>query len=282
MARREAHFDAVLRHLGATYYQTLQGQATPSDVARALEGVEREAAREGAASPGIEAPRRAAKTGRWRVRDIMVTDSLTVDRRTSGTALAKLMSEHHTSAVPVLTGERKVAGVVSEADLLRTQHRPGGAGRRGGRLFSRRGGASRPGSYTAGELMTAPAITIHPDAPLAGAARRMTVHNLTMLPVVDAGNELIGTVSRRDLLKVFLRTDDDIADEVSQVLTGLLLLDPDAVTVTAHDGLVTLAGQVGRADQVPIAVRLAGEVDGVLAVVDKLAVTPVAAAHRDG
>ena len=282
MTRQEAHFDAMLRHLGATYYQTLKGEASLSDVARALESVEREAAQERGTSAGAEPLRRTSRTGRWRVRDVMATDSLTVDRRTSGAALAKLMSEHHTNAVPVLTGGRKVAGVVSEADLLRIQHRRGGAGRRRGRLFTHRAGASRPGGYLAEELMTAPAITIHPDAPLAGAARRMTEHNLTMLPVVGASNELLGTVSRRDLLKVFLRTDDEIADEVRQVLTDVLLLDPDAVKVTAHDGLVTLAGQVERQDLAPIAVRLAGEVDGVMAVAGNLTVAPVTAAQQDG
>jgi len=40
MTRSQAHYDAMLRHLGAIYYQTIHGDATPSDVARALESVE--------------------------------------------------------------------------------------------------------------------------------------------------------------------------------------------------------------------------------------------------
>lgn len=274
MTRRETHYDALLRHLGATYYQTLQGQATPSDVARALDSLEREAPPPQGNGPAAQPHR----MGRWRVRDIMTTDAIWVDKRTSGTAVARLMSEHRINAVPVLTGAHRVAGVVSEADLLRTQHRR--ADRYRGWWLGR-SGAKRPGRQTAGQLMTAPAITIHPDSPLAGAALRMTEHNLTMLPVVDAQGELLGVVSRRDLLRVFLRPDSDVAAEVRQVLVDVLLVDPNAITVTAHDGLVTLSGQVERADLVATAGRLAGEVDGVLAVVDNLsaATVPSGRAH---
>lgn len=274
MTRREAHYDAMLRHLGATYYQTLQGQASPSDVARALDSVVREAARQRGSQPQAPPPR-AHRTGRWRVRDVMTTEVIAVDKRATGAMIARLLSEHHIVALPVLTGGRRVAGVVSEADLLRTQHRPGGRPR--GRLLGRRQVAGRPDNYTAAQLMTAPAITIHPDAPLGAAARRMTDHHLTLLPVVNASGELLGVVSRRDLLRVFLRPDEDIAAEVEQVLTDVLLIDPAAVTVTAHDGLVTLSGQVERDDLVAIAGRLAGEVDGVLAVVDNLSTPAVPA-----
>jgi len=38
--------------------------------------------------------------------------------------------------------------------------------------------------------MTAPAITIHPDAPLGAAARLMNGHNIRRLPVVDASGKL--------------------------------------------------------------------------------------------
>ncbi len=276
MTRREAHYDAMLRHLGATYYQTLKGNATPSDVVRALDSVEREEARQNGTGAAERKPRAGHKTGRWRVRDVMTTDTVTVDKRTTGITMARLMSEHHINALPVLTGGRRVAGVVSEADLLRTQQRPGG--RRG--LFGRRATYARPENYTAAQLMTSPAVTIHPDAPLAAAARRMTDNNFTLLPVVDVNGELIGVVSRRDLLRVFLRADEDIAAEVRQVLADVLLIDPAAVTASVHDGLVTLAGQVGQDEMVAIAGRLASDVDGVLSIVNNLTVA-VPAGQRD-
>jgi hypothetical protein len=40
MTRRDVHLDAMLRHLGAAYYESVHGQATVADVARALDSVE--------------------------------------------------------------------------------------------------------------------------------------------------------------------------------------------------------------------------------------------------
>jgi CBS domain-containing protein len=279
MSRRDDHFDAMLRHLGATYYQTLQGQATPADVAAALDSVERESAhRNGTAATShhrhAHSGHRPA-TGRWRVRDVMTTHVISADRRASGTAIARLLSEHHLNAVPVLTGGRKVVGVVSEADLLKGQQvSPGG-----GLLRRRRGGPPR--TQTAADLMSRPALTIHPDAPLGAAARRMLDHHLTLMPVVDAGGELIGVISRRDLLKVYLRPDADVAAEVASVLADVLFIDPAAVTVTADEGLVTLAGEVDPGLAAP-ALRLASGVDGVLAVLDKLTPRVVTADQPGG
>jgi CBS domain-containing protein len=274
MSRREDHFDAMLRHLGAAYYQTLKGKATPSDVATALDSVEQESARRQGAVGERGLARRHGHvpgTGRWRVRDVMTSDVIHADRRTTGTTIARLMSDHHINAVPVLTGGRKVAGVVSEADLLKRQRRAGGRGRTG----LRRGRGAAPKIWTAGDMMTSPAITIHPDAPLGAAARRMIDHHLTLLPVVDAADELIGVISRRDLLKVYLRPDEDIAAEVGDVLADVLFIDPSAVKVTAHEGLVTLTGQIERPGLSAVAIQLASGVDGVLAVVDKLAAPSV-------
>lgn len=266
MTRQEAHFDAMLKHLGAMYYHTLRGEATPADVAKALDTVEREAARrsESAAEPGTGRGH-GHRTGRWRVRDVMTTDVISVDKRAPSTQIARLLSEHHINAMPVLSGAGKVAGVVSEADLLRTQQRPGARARR----LGRRPREATPKDYTAAQLMTTPAITIHPDAPVGAAARRMTSNHLTLLPVVNADDELIGVVSRRDLLRVFLRPDADIVAEVRGVLADMLLVEPDEIEVAARDGIVTLTGEMAPA-QAALAVRLAEDVDGVLAVVDKL------------
>jgi osmotically-inducible protein OsmY len=80
-------------------------------------------------------------------------------------------------------------------------------------------------------------------------------------------------VSRCDLLSVFLRPDEDIAREVREMLTQILLADPASVTVGVHNGIVTLAGQPGSADQhdlIPVAVRLTWDIDGVVDVVNKL------------
>ena len=76
-------------------------------------------------------------------------------------------------------------------------------------------------NLTAGALMTSPAITIGPDATIPAAARLMNTHHVRRLPVVDEEGRLVGVVSRRDLLSVFLRPDDDIVRDARQVLDEL-------------------------------------------------------------
>jgi CBS-domain-containing membrane protein len=279
MSRREEHLDAMLRHLGATYYQTLYGHATAADVAKAVESVTAQEESDGtsrppasgsraagSATPAGESPR--PRTGRWRVRDVMMTEVVIAHKDDTYKQIASLMSEHKVGEIPVLGRDRLVAGVVSEADLIRKQerhYRRAGTGLRGRTRHERAQAEGR----SAAELMTAPAITIHPDAPIGAAARLMNGHHIKLLPVVDPAGKLIGVVTRSHLLSVFLRPDTEVADEVRAVLSNVLLDDADAVTVTAKDAAITLSGTLPP-DLIQAAVRLAGDVDGVVTVVNSL------------
>ena len=133
---------------------------------------------------------------------------------------------------------------------------------------------AKAGARTAAQLMTSPVITTHPDASLALAARLMNDRHIRRLPVLDASGTLIGIVSRRDLLRVFLRPDAEIGAEVHGALTGVLLEDLQSVTVQVRDGLVTLRGSLREPELIPAAVRLASDVDGVVAVADELTSGP--------
>ena len=271
MTRREEHIDAMLRHLGATYYQTVRGGATASDVARALESVEAEDGRR----DELAGARRSGKTGRWRVSDVMTTDVVTVDKAASYKEVARIMAGQKVNAVPVLTGNGRVAGIVSEADVLRKEERD--FGRRGTGLPRRtRRERAQADARVVTELMSTPVITIRPDAPVGAAARLMNGHRIRRLPVVDSSGKLIGIVSRRDLLSVFLRPDEEIAAEVHGVLTGILLAEPDGVVVKVREGVVTLAGTLAREDLIEVAKRLASGVDGVITVICKLTVASAA------
>ncbi|MFD6613607.1 CBS domain-containing protein, partial [Micromonospora chalcea] len=124
---------------------------------------------------------------------------------------------------------------------------------------------AKAGGLTAADVMTAPAVTVHPDATLAQAARIMAQRKVKRLPVVNAEGLLEGIVSRADLLKVFLRTDDDIADEVGQdVVAPLFRSLADNVRVEVSDGVVTLRGRVEDTSLVPVAARLVRAVEGVV------------------
>lgn len=280
--------DAMLRHLGAAYYESLHGRASAADVARARAAVEERLAGQPGA-PGQPA-RRAGRApagpdtahhhGRWHstVRDVMTTQVVTVDRITPFKDIARLLSSHKISAVPVLTMGRHVAGVVSEDDLLAAQEQQARKGKARKRPWARAKG-SRHLQLTAGELMTSPAVTINPDAPIPRAAALMHGRHVKRLPVVDPDGRLLGIVSRRDLLSVFLRPDEQIASEARELLSEILFADPASTSVQVHQGVVTLTGQPATADQhdlIPVAIRLIWDIDGVVDVVAKLEAPAVA------
>lgn len=206
----------------------------------------------------------------------MTTSVITVDRITPYKEIATLLTKNKISSVPVLILGRHVAGVVTEADLLAVQGSQDRAARlaAGGGLHLHlpRRHATHPG-LTAAELMTSPAITIHPDATLHAAARLMNSHHVKRLPVVNPDGTLIGIVSGRDLLSVFLRPDEEIAREARELLGEILLTDPEALKVRVHNGIVTLTGQPRTADAdelMPVAMKLIWDIDGVVDVVNKI------------
>ena len=124
----------------------------------------------------------------------------------------------------------------------------------------------------AADLMTAPAVTVAPDAPVVVAVKRIETERVKRLPVVDGDGRLVGIVSRRDLLRMHVRPDPVIRSEiVDDVLRRTLRIDPVAVQVDVAGGVVTLAGVVDRRSTADLAVRLAASVPGVVDVIDKLA-----------
>ena len=283
MNRRDAHLDAVLRHLGAAYYDSLHGKAAPADVARALDSVagqigENPMEQRPAAGPN-GSPADQKHHGRWhsRVQDVMTVSVVTVDRITPYKEIARRLAEHKVGGVPVLTMGRHVAGVVSEGDLLAARDGNPAAGRRWPGWPRRQ----RHHGTMAEDLMTSPAITIRPDATIAAAARLMNAHHVRFLPVVDSVGRLLGIVSRRDLLSVFLRPDAEIARQVSEIFTDLLPGGAAGIQVAVRNGVVTLTGQIelaAEADLIAIAVRLAWDVEGVVDVVDKVGAAAVGVA----
>ena len=93
--------------------------------------------------------------------------------------------------------------------------------------------------------------------------------------MVDEEGKLVGIISRRDLLSVFLRPDADLIHDARQVLAELPLIDPEQVIVTVRHGVVTLTGTIEaepgqNQDVVPLALRLIWDIDGVVDVVSKL------------
>lgn len=198
------------------------------------------------------------------VSDVMTHTVAAVGREATFKEMVQLMQEWKISALPVIEGEGRVVGVVSEADLLPKEEFRDDDPDRSTQL-RRLADLAKAGAVTAQELMTSPALTVRAGATLAEAARIMARAKVKRLPVVDAVGLLEGVVSRADLLKVFLRSDEEIAGEVRrEVVAHLFPLPHSNVRVDAHDGVVTLAGRVRDTSLVPVAARLVRAVEGVV------------------
>lgn len=201
-----------------------------------------------------------------KVQDVMTVEVYSVRENTSFKDIASVLAKRKVSALPVVTGDREVVGVVSEADLLPKQIRqPAGWL---ARSFRRRSKAS---GRVAGDIMTSPAVTIGADATLVEAARALTKHGIKRLPVVDRYGKLVGIVSRSDLLCTFVRTDEELHDEiVHEVFERALCTPVTQVTVETTKGVVTLTGELERKSMIPIAVSLTTQVPGIVDVIDHL------------
>ncbi|MFE4696243.1 CBS domain-containing protein [Streptomyces sp. NPDC056738] len=224
------------------------------------------------------------------VGQVMTSEVVEAHRRMSFKDVVRLLDRYGISGLPVVDDDDKVVGVISETDLLRPRPIRSGGGRvrrllppSPGRAlpWPRRPGPAVRRATTAGvgrvrattveQLMSTPAITVHPEQRVADAARVMERHRVERLPVVDEEDRLIGIATRRDLLRVFLRTDEEIRREVADAVLGRALsLPPHAVGVSVGDGVVTLEGRLEHRSEIPEAIRLTWRVDGVVGVMNSL------------
>ncbi|MBO0826045.1 MAG: CBS domain-containing protein, partial [Actinobacteria bacterium] len=188
-----------------------------------------------------------------------------VKRNADFKQIARVLRRFRVSACPVISDAGRVVGVVSEADLLYKAadcELPTGLIR----LRWKLGEESKITAVTAAQLMTSPAVTIEPDAPIQVAARVMRDRRVKRLPVVGSAGELIGIISRADVIGVYDRPDDDILGEVASVIGGEFGLSTAALQATVCAGVVTLTGACplpGTALELAARIR---HIEGVVAV----------------
>ncbi|WP_030203810.1 CBS domain-containing protein [Streptomyces sp. NRRL S-87] len=195
----------------------------------------------------------------YTVSDVMTHTAVAIGREASYKEIVEIMHEWKVSAVPVLEGEGRVVGVVSEADLLPKEE----FRREEPVLPDQVEEASKADAVLAADLMSSPAVTVRPAATLAEAARIMARKHVKRLPVVDEVGMLEGVVSRSDLLKVFLRPDEELAEEVRGLVLDELV-PGGALEVAVRDGVVTLRGPLPGRALVPLLARAVGAVEGVV------------------
>jgi CBS domain-containing protein len=205
-----------------------------------------------------------------RVRDVMTTDVVTVTPDTDLRHLASLLVQKRISGVPVVEKGR-VVGVVSEGDIL-FKERPSHGLHRGvlGWLMDEGDLMLKIDARTAREAMTSPALTIGPARSVADAAASMLDDRVSRLPVVDHG-QLVGIITRHDLMRAFARTDEEIRREIDgDPLVRSYWHNPAAYDVVVRRGVVTLRGKVAGREHARLIEAFVDRVPGVVAISSKL------------
>ncbi|MET8764593.1 CBS domain-containing protein [Lentzea sp. NPDC004782] len=200
------------------------------------------------------------------VSSLMTREVISADVETSFKDVVRLLEEHGISAVPVLDGGYPV-GVVSEADLLPKEEFRGGTEDAPG-LFAGRDAKHRfeqAAGLTAGDLMTSPVKSVSPDTTASAAARELAETGVRRLFVLDDDGALVGVLSRRDLLKVFVQDDEELRRTIRDEIFGRTLwVDPDTIYIAVTDGVVALQGRLERQSEIDIADHLVRALPGVV------------------
>jgi CBS domain-containing protein len=206
------------------------------------------------ARPGADPITTSDDRGEVVVSDVMTPAPIVVSEATAARECVRTLSLGGVSGLPVLDADGALVGVLSEADLLpRLASARGILGRRA--LEEER----RREARTAGEACSRPARTTDPDTPLVEAVREMLDHDVARLVVVDGG-EVVGIVTRHDVIRALVRGDDEVLEAIAVVLRDRGTED---VEVDVHGGTVRLAGEVELRTVAAELPRLVGAVPGV-------------------
>ncbi|MBO4271756.1 CBS domain-containing protein [Microbispora triticiradicis] len=194
------------------------------------------------------------------VRDVMNRFVVAVEADASFGEVVTAMCRFHVGAVPVVDGERRVLGMVSEDDLLLKD-----MDRRMGDLLFEGPTRGQERRKAAGrlvrDLMTTPAITVTEDTPVRQAAWLMHRNRIKDLPVVDEPTgRITGLVRKSDLIRVFCRSAEDIRDDVLDVIGPC----SGRCSLRVEDGIVYLEGSVERRSQLRTLLEDVWRVDGVV------------------
>ncbi len=168
------------------------------------------------------------------------------------------MFRNRVSGLPVCGTDSCLLGIITEADFLRLE-------------VAREEAQELTPVETVGQVMQTDVVTIGPEATLSDAAKTMVIHEIKRLPVVGERTEVLGIISRMDVVAAFTRPDDIIEDEIREdLLRRVLFVDPDDIAVNVSDGVVVFTGEIGTRDEARLLEELAKRLDGVMRVENKL------------
>jgi CBS domain-containing protein len=182
------------------------------------------------------------------VKDVMTSSVLTVGVDAPLHEVAAALAARRISGLPVVDAGGALLGVISEADIIAKE-------------------APDPsGARTAGEAMSSPARTIEPQRSVAEAARVMLAEGVKRLPVVSDG-ELVGIVTRADLVRAFVRPDEELRQEIREsVALRWHGIDPNGLTVRVKNGEVEVEGHLASEGDAELVEQVIQQILGVVSV----------------
>lgn len=207
-----------------------------------------------------------------RVERLMTSEVITVSRDASLKEAARRMIEAGISGLVVTDDDGDLAGVITEADFVKTESARRATKRA---LLLRWFGQERPEISSTerkvGDVMTAAVITLGVDCDHADAARLMRKAGVKRIPIVDDNGRLVGIVSRSDIMRAFARPDSEIAAEILGHIVGdVLWIDRKLVRVGCIDGNVVLSGRLETRSDATLLEAMTRRIDGVVSVVSDL------------
>jgi CBS-domain-containing membrane protein len=220
--------------------------------------------------PSMQVTSVTTKGAAMKVRDAMTPRVITVTPEASLKEAAVMLTDHAIGGLPVLEGDGSLVGVVTEADILvKEGGEPPSSGLQ--RLLHRDEASAleaKVQARTVREAMSTPAVTVEADRSISLTAGLMLEHGINRLPVIDHG-ELVGIVTRHDLVRAFARSDEAIEQDIrDEAFAGVSWTE--SLRLMVQNGEVTLRGEVDSKFDAEAMPELIRRIPGVVSVDSEL------------
>lgn len=173
-----------------------------------------------------------------KVSQVMSGAPVTVQSGTAVRTALRLLAKHAITTMPVVDSAGRILGVVGEGDLLAAEHQHG----------------------IVDDVMRRSLVVVaHPETDLAEVNRALEAEHVRSLPVVDAADQVVGMVSRSDVVRAFARDDGLLQQDIVDAMAAAGLR---GWQVAVHNGIVDLRAPAEASDAA-VARRAAEQVVGV-------------------